>query len=228
MLLSKGSTGEQVRKVQRFLESQGYDVGDKGVDGHLGPDTEAAVEAFQRDHALKADGLIGSSTLVLMKSEGFRMENATRVDRMVIEREDYEPAIGGEYVRESATHAEVGESVKMKITVMGDTPWGEGPTLSDVSIKLAVQKALPASKVAPGPRGSLEPKFLSTDDDGRAKFNYEAPSRSAMDYIVAVVRSRQSDCATVARKVQRMYVGEEGPDSRPRRGVAAPPPRRSG
>lgn len=227
-MLSKGSNGDRVRKVQKFLKSKGYDIGDQGVDGHLGSDTEAAVEAFQRDHALKADGLVGDSTLVLMKSEGFRMENAAKVNRMVIRREDYEPAIAGEHVPASVTHAGVGESVKMKITVMGDTPQGEGPTLSDVTVRLAVQKCLPGSKVAPGPRGSLEPKFLKTDDDGKAKFDYEAPSRSAEDYIVAVVRSKQSNCATVARRVQRLYVGDEGPDSHPRRGVAAPPPHRSG
>lgn len=224
-MLSKGSNGKRVRKVQRFLQSKGYDIGDQGVDGHLGTDTEAAVEAFQRDHALKPDGLIGASTLILMKAEGFRMENSTKVDKMVIRREDYEPAMPGEYVPESATHAELGEIVTMKITVVGDTPWGE--TLSDVAVRLAVQKARPASKkVAPGPRGSLEPKFLKTDEDGQAKFDYEAPSRSAKDYIVAEVRSKQSDCATVARKVQRMYVGEESPPSHPGRGVEAPPPDR--
>jgi len=53
-------TGDDVREVQRKLEVLGYMFGD--ADGIYGNRTAAAVQAFQRDHALKADGIVGPRT----------------------------------------------------------------------------------------------------------------------------------------------------------------------
>lgn len=61
--LRKGSTGPYVTLLQRDLISLGYDVGKTGADGKYGAKTEAAVEAFQRDHPpLKVDGICGPAT----------------------------------------------------------------------------------------------------------------------------------------------------------------------
>lgn len=73
MTLSRNSTGPKVRKIQRFLDSQGYDLGDAGVDGVYGPDTQEAVRDFQYEHALRTDGIAGSSTLIIMRSEGLKL-----------------------------------------------------------------------------------------------------------------------------------------------------------
>lgn len=45
--LREGSSGEDVRWLQVALERLGYDIGDSGADGHFGPATRAAVEAWQ-------------------------------------------------------------------------------------------------------------------------------------------------------------------------------------
>ena len=47
-------------KVQTALSALGYDPGP--VDGQVGPKTRAAVRAFQRDHKLLADGVVGPVT----------------------------------------------------------------------------------------------------------------------------------------------------------------------
>jgi putative chitinase len=54
MLLKKGSTGEDVKKLQRFLGLSD--------DGSFGPGTEKAVKEWQEKHGLSADGIVGNAT----------------------------------------------------------------------------------------------------------------------------------------------------------------------
>ncbi|QWT22466.1 peptidoglycan-binding protein [Bacillus sp. NP157] len=61
-----GHSRESVRHVQELLNKQGYhDSNGKplGEDGRMGAQTKGAIEAFQRDHGLKADGVAGPATL---------------------------------------------------------------------------------------------------------------------------------------------------------------------
>lgn len=58
MLLKKGSKGEDVKKLQRFLHL--YE------DGVFGPITEEAVKVFQKSHGLTMDGIVGDNTWSLM------------------------------------------------------------------------------------------------------------------------------------------------------------------
>jgi cell wall-associated NlpC family hydrolase len=68
--MAKGSymSGADVTEVQKLLVSAGYSVGKSGVDGCYGPDTKAAVIAFQQGHKdengrpLEVDGVVGSHT----------------------------------------------------------------------------------------------------------------------------------------------------------------------
>jgi putative chitinase len=54
MLLKKGSTGEDVKKLQQKLGLT--------ADGSFGPGTEAAVKKWQADNGLGADGVVGDGT----------------------------------------------------------------------------------------------------------------------------------------------------------------------
>jgi len=56
-LVRVGSRGNDVRLIQDRLAASGYDPGP--VDGIFGPRTELAVLAFQDDHSLLADGVVG-------------------------------------------------------------------------------------------------------------------------------------------------------------------------
>ena len=54
--------GEDVRKAQETLIARGYPCGNRGADGQFGKDTENAVRRFQKDNALREDGIIGQDT----------------------------------------------------------------------------------------------------------------------------------------------------------------------
>ena len=60
--LKRGSKGVYVTKAQTLLLNKGYSLSPYGADGDFGKVTEAAVKAFQADHGLKADGIIGKDT----------------------------------------------------------------------------------------------------------------------------------------------------------------------
>lgn len=53
------NSGVAVRVLQRLLAANGYYV---SIDGNFGALTESAVKAFQAQHNLKVDGIVGSRT----------------------------------------------------------------------------------------------------------------------------------------------------------------------
>ncbi len=59
-VLKQGSSGQEVKEVQRRLKLWGYYNG--AVDGVFGAGTRNAVIAFQKKNGLKADGVVGKST----------------------------------------------------------------------------------------------------------------------------------------------------------------------
>lgn len=70
MLLQLGSTGDDVKRVQRSIVRDGYrsaanDLGLGGaedVDGIFGPRTDTAVRRFQQTRGLVVDGIVGPIT----------------------------------------------------------------------------------------------------------------------------------------------------------------------
>lgn len=61
--LKKGSSGEQVKKVQTALKELGHDLGSFGADGVFGQKTEEAVKKFQELNNLEVTGIIDEETL---------------------------------------------------------------------------------------------------------------------------------------------------------------------
>lgn len=59
-VLRQGSTGGEVKEVQRRLKQWGYYSG--AVDGIFGSGTKKAVIAFQKKNGLTADGIVGKAT----------------------------------------------------------------------------------------------------------------------------------------------------------------------
>lgn len=59
-IVSKGQVSNDVKNIQNDLKTLGYLSG--AADGAFGSGTEAAVKAFQKNHNLTQDGLVGSST----------------------------------------------------------------------------------------------------------------------------------------------------------------------
>lgn len=61
-VLRRGDDGEQVKTLQNLLIAKGYKLEEYGADGDFGGETEAAVKAFQHDHGLDDDGIVGVNT----------------------------------------------------------------------------------------------------------------------------------------------------------------------
>lgn len=66
--LRKGDKGEWVTKLQTKLYQLGYNLGKYGIDGDFGSATETAVESFQRDNGLNADGVVGAKTWAALEN----------------------------------------------------------------------------------------------------------------------------------------------------------------
>ncbi len=63
-ILRRGMRGPSVANVQRALRAAGFYH--MSIDGIFGAGTEQAVRAFQRDHRLVADGLVGRKTIAAL------------------------------------------------------------------------------------------------------------------------------------------------------------------
>jgi peptidoglycan hydrolase-like protein with peptidoglycan-binding domain len=64
--IGAGSAGDFVGRIQRALVILGYPLPRFGIDLKFGAETKAAVLSFQRDHRLRADGVVGPETLARM------------------------------------------------------------------------------------------------------------------------------------------------------------------
>ena len=58
--LAQGSRGSYVTDLQTRLKAQGFNPG--AIDGNFGPNTKAAVMAFQKSKGLVQDGIVGVNT----------------------------------------------------------------------------------------------------------------------------------------------------------------------
>jgi len=67
--LREGARGPAVRAVQQFLVGRGQDIGRGGPDGSFGPGTKRALMAWQANHGLPGDGVLGKDTLTAMEGE---------------------------------------------------------------------------------------------------------------------------------------------------------------
>ena len=68
-VLRKGDTGGAVISAQVKLIRLGYSCGWWGSDGDFGGATKAAVTAFQHDHGLEEDGIVGAATWTALLKE---------------------------------------------------------------------------------------------------------------------------------------------------------------
>jgi serine/threonine protein kinase len=57
-----GDSGKRVKQIQCILTKRGYSLGNTGINGQYGPDTQTAVETFQTDHGLNPDGTVNHTT----------------------------------------------------------------------------------------------------------------------------------------------------------------------
>ncbi len=65
--LVHGCEGRDVKTMQEYLLTLGYDLGKWGADGDFGDATELAVKAFQKDSGITVDGKCGPVTVNTMQ-----------------------------------------------------------------------------------------------------------------------------------------------------------------
>ena len=112
-VLKKGSTGGEVKEVQRRLKEWGYYTGN--VDGIFGSGTRAAVVAFQKKNGLAADGVVGAATYkALGMNDSYNLlagqgttGNFTSSDMYLLARTIYAEGRGEPYVGQVAIGAVV-------------------------------------------------------------------------------------------------------------------------
>jgi hypothetical protein len=61
--LRVGSRGEAVGKIQQALIDAGFPLPEAGADGIFGAETQTALQGFQRENGLVADGVVGPNTI---------------------------------------------------------------------------------------------------------------------------------------------------------------------
>ncbi|MEO8935532.1 MAG: peptidoglycan-binding domain-containing protein [Burkholderiaceae bacterium] len=62
-VLTTGSSGEAVRRIQQALMDAGFPLPKFGVDGKFGSETRAALRDFQAGAGIKIDGIVGPETM---------------------------------------------------------------------------------------------------------------------------------------------------------------------
>lgn len=82
-ILKHGAEGEDVKLMQEYLITLGYDLGKWGADGDYGDATELAVMRFQRDHGLEDDGDYGPKTHEKL-TEAIEAEKAPEASAKVV------------------------------------------------------------------------------------------------------------------------------------------------
>lgn len=70
--LRRGDRGREVVDLQTRLNSLGFDLGNRGIDGVFRRETELAVKAFQQSLGILADGFVGPITWREIVEAGYR------------------------------------------------------------------------------------------------------------------------------------------------------------
>ncbi len=92
-LLSLNRKGDDVARWQRFLLEHGFDPGP--VDGFFGGATRLATMAFQKQHHLTSDGIVGGRTRAAAGPIGFVMPVELAMHGVVHDEDDIIDHIGG-------------------------------------------------------------------------------------------------------------------------------------
>ena len=66
-ILRLGSSGAEVKKMQKLLLNRGYDLGSYGADGEFGQATYEALKQFQAYHNLEVDGEYGPASRAVLE-----------------------------------------------------------------------------------------------------------------------------------------------------------------
>jgi hypothetical protein len=137
-VIGRGSRGAAVAQLQQALSDLGHHL-PSSADARFGPETQRAVRAFQRQHGLSPDGLVGVHTLRALDRAapppGQRVERYPEYDRLLADGVlDVALAVGYD---EQESHLRVMRELEVGLARRGFT-------------RVAVENAAPAALRARG------------------------------------------------------------------------------
>ncbi|ADY57565.1 spore cortex-lytic enzyme [Syntrophobotulus glycolicus DSM 8271] len=109
-VLKEGSSGQEVKSLQKKLSQLGYSVG--AIDGKFGSATEQALKRFQKNRGIKTDGIFGDETAKELnrvsgesKNAGGKAVGYKSSDLNLLARAVYSEARGEPYIGQVAVAA---------------------------------------------------------------------------------------------------------------------------
>lgn len=72
--ISYGSSGDEVKKLQKMLNNNGYSL---SVDGQFGSKTQSAVKDYQKKTGLSVDGIVGNKTWGMLNKKASASNSAS-------------------------------------------------------------------------------------------------------------------------------------------------------
>lgn len=172
------TVGEDVLTLQQRLNAMGFSCGRE--DGHLGPQTDAAIREFQRNTGIRPDGVCGPAT--------FRALGQLR--RTV-------GKASGHAVREKYSLSEIRTGVRGKVVVLDP---GAAPTEAGICADLAsrVEGRLIAlgTQVMVTRSLTVPPAEPTADDRSRAAFANEVGADLVLNLTIADDKGRPAGVAT--------------------------------
>lgn len=130
--LSSGSTGDDVKRVQRILVMLKL-IDYTGIDGTFGTHTEDAVKSFQQGTGLTVDGVMGPLTWQAMPADpdtpelanGATGSEVSAVQQVLQNAGLYTGTIDGDFgpLMEAAVHAYQTQRAVTSDGVIGDRTW---------------------------------------------------------------------------------------------------------
>lgn len=113
--LRNGSEGDDVKQLQIYLITLGYDLGKWGADGEFGDCTEIAVREFQHGNGLTVDGVYGPKSHAAMEQLMSNLTQASKIGTKV-------QIVGGQcYIR-----AQPGKEAEVLGIARENTVWEYG------------------------------------------------------------------------------------------------------
>ncbi len=143
--IQMGDNGDRVRELQEKLAAYGYYTGD--IDGRFGNQTRRAVESFQYQHGLSADGIAGRRTLtVLYESDEVR----------------YAPQTSATPAPDAAAVTPIPGAVELTAALSSFEPISTAEPAASAAAATPANSHAPTAAPSPiaAPTATPEPKFL--------------------------------------------------------------------
>lgn len=188
-----------IRKLQNFLYSRGYDLGDAGIDGRFGQSTYNAIRQYQRDNGLVDDGMWGEDTNSVHRvlGAGDTTFNGSRSGAHMGIHTYGQNFVNTPYTNNtfSTTYGQINDVIEKAIQ---NPEWFWGDSEDAKNWRLFFEKGTPDGKGGTNYGAILEDIWRETPDDIKASINSKKLSQHLNSAIYnAGIREATNNAAPV-------------------------------